>query len=116
MTFPFAPGEVRAEDFDEDGLAPDGYTILDVREDFEFEVGHAPGALHIPADEVPDRLDDLPEEELIVVCRSGGRAKKVAQWLNHNGYDVLNLVDGMLHWQAIGLPLVSEDGSIPEII
>lgn len=116
MTFPYAPGPVKAEDFDGDGLTPEGYAMIDVRENFEFEAGHAPGAIHIPADDIPDALDDLPDEELIIVCRAGGRARKVAEWLNRNGFDSMPLVDGMLHWQAIGLPLASEDGSIPEII
>lgn len=116
MTFPVPPGAVRAEDFDLDGKAPAGYALVDVREDLEFESGHAPESIHIPADDIPARIDELPEADLIVVCRSGGRARKVAQWLNQNGFDALHLEDGLLHWQAIGLPLASEDGSIPEII
>ena len=54
---------------------PADAVILDVREDYEWVAGHAEGALHIPLDQLPSRLDDLdPDQDLYVICRTGGRS------------------------------------------
>lgn len=92
---------------------PADATLLDVREDDEWESGHAEGALHIPMGEVPQRLADLPEGPLHVVCRAGGRSLRVAQWLQENGYDVVNVEGGMGAWAEAGRPMVSETGQEP---
>ncbi len=97
---------------------PDGTVLLDVREADEWEAGHAPGALHIPMSELAGRLDELPDDaELYVVCRVTGRAARVAQYLNANGWDATNVDGGMQVWAAQGRPLVGEvEGAEPEVI
>lgn len=40
--------------------------VIDVRDDDEYAAGHVPGALHIPADEVEERLDEIPRDRPIV--------------------------------------------------
>ena len=71
-------------------------TILDVREDYEWEAGHIAGAVHIPLNELPLRLDELdPDVDLHVVCRSGGRSFRATEWLNSNGYSAVNVHGGM---------------------
>lgn len=86
-----------------------GGALLDVREDNEWAAGHAPGAVHIPMNEVPQRLDELPEaDQLYVVCRSGGRSAQVAAYLNANGWDAVNVVGGMGGWSAGGRSMVSD--------
>jgi rhodanese-related sulfurtransferase len=93
---------------------PDDAVVLDVREDDEWVHGHIDGALHIPMGEVPARLDELPEADpLYVACRSGGRSARVAAWLNANGYDAVNIGDGMGGWEAMGRPMVAETGRPP---
>jgi len=92
---------------------PADATVLDVREDDEWVAGHAQGALHIPMGEVPQRLSELPEGQLHVVCRAGGRSLRVAQWLQQNGYDVVNVDGGMGSWAEAGRPMVSETGQEP---
>ncbi len=74
--------------FDVDGVPttavtdlPEDATVLDVREDDEWAAGHIAGALHIPMGQVPQRLEDLPEGQLHVVCRSGGRSQRTAVWV-----------------------------------
>lgn len=89
---------------------PQGSVLLDVREDNEWRVGHAPEAVHVPMSELVQRLDDIPEaDQLYVVCRSGGRSAKVAAYLNANGWDAVNVERGMNGWSSIGRPLVSEE-------
>jgi rhodanese-related sulfurtransferase len=88
-----------------------GALLLDVREDSEFELGHAPGARHVPLAEVPDHLDDLPKDSTIVcVCRSGGRSRRAGTFLLEQGFDVVNLEGGMTAWASSGAPLEADTG------
>lgn len=74
--------------------------VLDVREPLEWAEGHIPGAKHIPLGQLLERLAELdPEEEVIVVCRSGGRSSLACELLSERGYRVVNMTGGMLTWQ-----------------
>ncbi|RZS29462.1 rhodanese-related sulfurtransferase [Herbihabitans rhizosphaerae] len=96
---------------------PDGVILLDVREQDEWDAGHAPGALHIPMGEVTARLDELPaDDELYVVCRVGGRSARVTAFLNGNGWDARNVDGGMQSWHQAGRPIVADANAEPEII
>ena len=87
--------------------------LLDVREDDEWQRGHAPGAQHIPMGQVPARLDEIdPDAKLYVVCQVGGRSQRVAQYLARNGYAPVNVSGGMLAWAGAGRPVVTDDGSV----
>ncbi len=92
-------------------LVDDGALLLDVREGDEWRAGRAPQATHLPLSSVPDALDDLARERLIVcVCRSGGRSARAAQFLSEQGFDVVNLDGGMTAWHASGAIMVADDG------
>jgi rhodanese-related sulfurtransferase len=95
---------------------PQGAVLLDVREDDEFAAGHAPGALHVPLGEVPARAGELPEDEVFVLCRAGGRATRAAQWLQANGYDAVVVEGGTGAWVEAGRPLVAEGGGQPQLL
>lgn len=85
--------------------------LLDVREDDEWQRGHAPGAQHIPMGQIPARLDEIdPGATLFVVCQAGGRSQRVAQYLARNGYAPINVTGGMLAWAAAGRAVVTDDG------
>ena len=85
--------------------------LLDVREESEWETGHAPMASLIPLSELPDHLEELPRNHLIVcACRSGGRSLRAATFLQENGFDVVNLTGGMMAWFAEDLPFESDSG------
>lgn len=89
-----------------------GALLLDVREDGEWQAGHAPDAVHLPMGQLPARADELPNDRRIVaVCRSGGRSAAVTKALVNAGFDAVNLVGGMQAWQASGQPVVTDDGS-----
>ncbi len=88
-----------------------GALLLDVRQDDEFALGHAPGALHIALNELPDHLARLDKgRQIVCVCRSGGRSSRASEFLLEHGYDVVNLEGGMMAWAGAGQPLVSESG------
>ncbi|MFD0362161.1 rhodanese-like domain-containing protein [Nocardia sp. GCM10030253] len=83
--------------------------LLDVREDDEWRLGHAPGAIHIPMVDVPARVDELDYDvDLYVICRQGGRSIEVVKYLTHIGFDAVHVNGGMVAWQQLGRPLVAE--------
>lgn len=95
---------------------PEGVTLLDVREPDEWAAGHAPEAVHIPMGDLAGRLNDLPaDNEVYVVCRSGGRSARVTAYLNANGWDAKNVGGGMQSWHAAGRPMASDVGD-PTVI
>ena len=88
--------------------------LLDVREQDEWDAGHAPGAVHIPLGDLPARLDELPDTDagtLAVTCRGGGRSSRAVAWLSQQGFDVANLDGGMKAWAAAGKPLAAASSS-----
>ena len=86
--------------------------LLDVREPEEWEAGHAPGAHHMPMMEIPARMSEIPpDDDVVVVCRSGGRSGQVVSYLLGHGWDNVRNLDGGMHsWQAAGREVVSESG------
>ncbi len=86
--------------------------LLDVREDDEWQRGHAPGAQHIPMGDVPARMAEIDADKpLYVVCHAGGRSMRVAQYLQRNGYEPVNVDGGMLAWAGAGRPVITDSGS-----
>jgi adenylyltransferase/sulfurtransferase len=80
--------------------AGDRPTLLDVREGWELDIARLEGVTHIPMNEVPERITELdPSHDTVVLCRSGGRSLKVAEYLVRNGFvRVANLSGGILGW------------------
>jgi rhodanese-related sulfurtransferase len=95
---------------------PGALNVLDVREQVEWAYGHIEGALHIPLRELPDRLDEVPEGQVLVVCKVGGRSAKAVAWLGQRGRDAVNLDGGMIEWTDAGRPMVSETGAAPQVV
>ena len=96
----------------------DDAVILDVREQDEWDAGHAPRALHIPLGELPARLHELPDPDegtLAVTCRGGGRSSRAVAWLSRQGFEAANLEGGMKAWASAGRAVVAEKGT-PRII
>ena len=87
--------------------------LLDVREDDEWQRGHAAGAQHIPMGDVPARMAEIDADAtLYVVCHAGGRSLRVAQYLARNGYEPINVSGGMLAWAEAGRSVVTDDGGV----
>jgi rhodanese-related sulfurtransferase len=90
---------------------PAGAYLLDVREPEEWDAGHAPDAVHIPLGELGARYTELSQDRpLYVICRTGNRSGRAAHALAGAGWDASNVADGMVGWQAAGLPMTSESG------
>ena len=92
----------------EDRLSTNSTLILDVREPHELRMdGRIAGATHIPMNNLPDRLAELPADaEIVVYCAHGHRSMTVAKWLVSQGYtNVKDLSGGLAAWIASGHPV-----------
>lgn len=86
--------------------------LLDVREPIEWQAGHVDRAVHIPMQELVERIDELPKDRRIVcMCRSGNRSGRVVAYLRQHGYDAVNLSGGAQQWAGFGHPLVNHAGN-----
>ncbi|HZP54581.1 rhodanese-like domain-containing protein [Actinocrinis sp.] len=84
-----------------------GAFVLDVRERFEYEDGHVPGARLIPMSNVPARIGELPRDRRIyVICASGNRSYTAVSWLIAAGLDAYSVRGGTSGWARSGGPLV----------
>jgi molybdopterin/thiamine biosynthesis adenylyltransferase/rhodanese-related sulfurtransferase len=84
--------------------------FLDVREQSEWDLGHIPGALHIPRAQVDARIEEeAPDksQRVVVYCARGQRSLLAGQVLLARGYErVENLVDGFIEWEQHGYPAI----------
>jgi hydroxyacylglutathione hydrolase len=81
--------------------------ILDVREPWEYQQGHLPGALLIPLGQLAGRVKELNSEKPVaVVCQTGNRSQSGAAVLGQNQFKTIyNLLGGTSDWARQGLPL-----------
>ncbi len=71
--------------------------MIDVRTRQEYDTYHLPFIKHIPVEKIPERLDELDKNKIIVtVCTSYDRAQMVRIYLTLKGFDSKYLVDGMI--------------------
>ena len=83
-----------------------GAFVLDVREPFEYTVGHVRGAQLLPMAQVHSRIAELPRSgRVYVICASGNRSYTAAGWLRNAGLDALSVAGGTRGWAAQGRPL-----------
>ncbi len=91
-----------------DGLV----TVLDVRPEDEFALGHLPGAINIPLSALEKRLAELdPAQEIVAYCRGPYcvMSFEAVALLRARGFKIRRLEDGLPEWRAAGLPV--EQGS-----
>ena len=75
--------------------------LIDVREVAEVQGGHIPGIVNIPLGLLEFRMYELDKNTpYIIVCRSSARSGQATAFLQAQGYDVTNMVGGMLAWQG----------------
>jgi rhodanese-related sulfurtransferase len=64
--------------------------VIDVRSKLEFWLGHLPGAVCVPVDQLPQGLSEVPgltvKSRILVYCASGGRSAAAASALRAAGY------------------------------
>jgi rhodanese-related sulfurtransferase/DNA-binding transcriptional ArsR family regulator len=85
-------------------------TILDVRPEDEFALGHVPGAINIPLRALESRLSELdPSKEIVAYCRGPYcvLSYEAVAALRKRGFKALRLEDGLPEWRAAGLTVVT---------
>ena len=88
----------------------EAFTLLDVREPWEFETAHMDGANLIPMGDVPSRAHQEldPEDHIVVVCHHGVRSMNVTAWLRQQGFDKAQSMRGGIDaWSR------TVDGKVP---
>ncbi|GFK92497.1 putative adenylyltransferase/sulfurtransferase MoeZ [Fundidesulfovibrio magnetotacticus] len=87
---------------------PGGLLVLDVRQPWEYEEFHLPGAKLLPLGELEERRAEIPDDApVLVYCHSGRRSAAAASLLAHAHPDVTNLLGGIMAWTgatAVGAP------------
>ena len=79
----------------------EGYIILDVRTQEEYDEGHIPGAILIPHTEIEARAEEVltdKDQLILVYCRSGRRSKLAAEALVELGYTNIKEFGGIIDW------------------
>jgi len=89
-------------------LAADGYRVVDVREQHEWNAGHVAGATFMPLAEIPERFGAaFPDTSapILLHCRSGARSARAAAYLAQRGYaNLANMVALIDEWPRLGGP------------
>ena len=96
---------VDAETFNRLTEDPDT-VVLDMRNHYEYEVGHFKEALEVPSDTFREQLPmavemfkDRKERNIIMYCTGGIRCEKASAWMLHNGFtNVFHLEGGIIHY------------------
>lgn len=84
MDYEITPEEVKTKQD-----AGDSFTLLDVREPWEFETARINDAKLMPMGEVPSRANQEldPEDHIVVICHHGVRSMNVTAWLRQQGFE-----------------------------
>jgi rhodanese-related sulfurtransferase len=86
------------------GRVADGWMLLDVRTEDEWADGRIAGSVHIPMDQLMQRLNEV-DNRIVCVCAVGARSARVAEFLNAQGREAVNLDGGINAWANSGLPV-----------
>ena len=79
----------------------EGYIILDVRTQEEYDQGHIPGAIVTSHEEIAEKSEDVltdKDQLILVYCRSGRRSKIAAETLVELGYTNIKEFGGIIDW------------------
>ena len=80
----------------------EAFTLIDVREPFEYDIAHIAASRLIPLGELETRIDELPRTgPLVLQCHSGGRSEHAARLLRDAGFaNAVNLEGGIDAWSV----------------
>ena len=79
----------------------EGYIILDVRTQEEYDQGHIPGAIVISHEKIEEKAEEVltdKDQLILVYCRSGRRSKIAAEALVELGYTNIKEFGGIIDW------------------
>ena len=93
-----------------DWMGTEEAVLLDVREQEELEMEWIPGATAMPLSKFnPDNVPVMETKKIIFICQTGRRSSEAAERLLTRGlFDIYNVKDGLLAWNAAGLPSLDQ--------
>ncbi len=106
--------EISVSDFAEIFSQSESVFLIDVRETDEYIDGHVPGAIHIPLNEVPQRVEEFRNPQggvTYVICKAGGRSGQACEYLSQHSIRLINIAGGTMGWIVQGHAVV--EGSQP---
>ena len=76
--------------------------LIDIREPYEYKVGHLKGAKNIPMNIIVAQSEKYLDEskEYHIICHSGARSSKTCSILKHNGFNVINVSGGTVRYKG----------------
>jgi rhodanese-related sulfurtransferase len=87
---------------------PDNTVVVDVRRDDEWVTGHVTGAIHVPIDDLSDRIDEVPKDKKVLfICAAGVRSGlgcEIAASMGYDSENLFNIEDGTPTWIQANLP------------
>lgn len=86
----------------------DDVVMLDVREPNEWNLGHIPGAVHIPRGTLETKVEQVipRDRQVVLYCAGGNRSALAADTLQQMGYEnVASMADGWRGWMQAGGPV-----------
>jgi rhodanese-related sulfurtransferase len=94
--------EIRPEEVKQKLDAGERFTLLDVREQSEYQTAHVEGSTLIPMNDIPMRLQELdPDEHIVVMCHHGVRSANVAAWLQQQGFTKVQSMRGGINMWSL---------------
>lgn len=97
------------EDYDRRGndLISQHYTLVDVRDEQEYQDHHLPGSVCIPFESLEARIDEIQSKRSVVfVCRRGTVSLRAALLAKQNNLEAYSMLGGTTEWSAKGLPRI----------
>lgn len=86
----------------------DNPVLLDVREPWELAICQIPGSVSVPMHVIPARIDELDRNATYVcICHHGGRSAQVTMYLEHFGFQAINLAGGVHAWASLVDPTMA---------
>ncbi len=98
-------------------LLKEGYLLIDVREQDEWDAGHHKRANHLPMGEVVEKIDNFNnDKKYIFVCRSGARSGRVTNFMISKNIESYNLTGGMKQLKNFTDEIYDLEGNSGQII
>ena len=96
-------------------LADGSAQVIDVREQYEWDAGRIPGAIHIELERLASRAGTIARDKPVIFsCRVGARSAMAAQAFRASGYDAYSMAGGIQLWDDQRRPMEPEDGTVAD--